>query len=159
VVVIKRRLERLIENLADGLTEVFDLRRSGGYPTVPSATATCAACYAPRRRLRLSLITRGKRARAGIRSTRASILQLLARLLSGADSSWQQDALAKREPFVEDPERNVATGGDGCGSLTAAESTRTGIDAHLHVQVPMFQVIEYRGVLRHPKRVDALNGR
>jgi cellulose synthase/poly-beta-1,6-N-acetylglucosamine synthase-like glycosyltransferase len=143
------------------LTEVFDLRpvRRPTPPFLPHRHVR--GVYAPRSRLRLLVIDKenGGKAdslNAGINFSSYSLVCSV-----DADSILEQDALAKAAmPFVEDPERTVATGGmvriaNGC----RIDHGRV-IDAHLPPsRFAMFQVIEYlRAFFGTRTGWSALNG-
>ncbi len=143
------------------LTEVFDLRpvRRPTPPFLPHRHVR--GVYAPRSRLRLLVIDKenGGKAdslNAGINFSSYSLVCSV-----DADSILEQDALAKAAmPFVEDPERTVATGGmvriaNGC----RIDHGRV-IDAHLpQSRFAMFQVIEYlRAFFGTRTGWSALNG-
>jgi cellulose synthase/poly-beta-1,6-N-acetylglucosamine synthase-like glycosyltransferase len=127
------------------LIEVFDLRpaRRPTPPFLPHRPVR--AVYAPRSRLRLLVIDKENGGKAD--SLNAGINFATCPLVCSvdADSILEQDALAKAAmPFIEDPERTVATGGmvriaNGCridhGRVTEAQLPRS--------RFAMFQVIEY----------------
>jgi cellulose synthase/poly-beta-1,6-N-acetylglucosamine synthase-like glycosyltransferase len=127
------------------LIEVFDLRPVP-QPTPPFLPhRPVRAVYAPRSRLRLLVIDKENGGKAD--SLNAGINFATCPLVCSvdADSILEQDALGKTAlPFIEDPERTVATGGmvriaNGCqidhGRVTEAHLPRSSF--------AMFQVIEY----------------
>jgi cellulose synthase/poly-beta-1,6-N-acetylglucosamine synthase-like glycosyltransferase len=127
------------------LIEVFDLR-AVRRPTPPFLThRPVRGVYAPRSQLRLLVIDKENGGKAD--SLNAGINFAACPLVCSvdADSILEQDALAKAVmPFIEDPERTVATGGlvriaNGCridhGRITEAQLPRS--------RFAMFQVIEY----------------
>ena len=134
---------------ADGtmerLTEVFDLRPVRR-PTPPFlAHRRVRGVYAPASQLRLLVIDKDNGGKAD--SLNAGINFTTCPLVCSvdADSILEHDALAKAAmPFIEDPERTVATGGmvriaNGCrvehGRVSDAGLPRS--------RFAMFQVIEY----------------
>ncbi|HWG60108.1 MAG TPA: glycosyltransferase [Streptosporangiaceae bacterium] len=127
------------------LIDVFDLRPVQR-PTPPFVThKPVRGVYAARSQLRLLVIDKDNGGKAD--SLNAGINFATCPLVCSvdADSILEQDALAKTAmPFVEDPERTVATGGmvriaNGCridrGRVTEAHLPRSAL--------AMFQVVEY----------------
>jgi len=107
--------------------------------------APIRAIYAPRGTLRLLVVDKENGGKADALNAGIAFASFPLYCTVDADSMLEQDALAKTvRPFVEDPERTVATGGmiriaNGCrverGRVVEARLPRS--------RLAMFQVVEY----------------
>jgi cellulose synthase/poly-beta-1,6-N-acetylglucosamine synthase-like glycosyltransferase len=129
----------------DHLTETFGIRPSPR-PTPPFLRhRPVRAVYTPHSRLRLLVIDKENGGKADSLNAGINFASYPLICTIDADSILEQDALAKAAlPFVEDPDRTVATGGmvrlaNGC----RVERGRV-MQAHLpSSRFAMFQAVEY----------------
>lgn len=128
------------------MVETFDMRKVER-PTPPHLShAEVRGVYTPRGKLNLLLVDKengGGKADAMNAGINFASFPLVCAI--DADSVLDQDALVKTAmPFIEDPERTVATGGlvriaNGC-RVDGGRVVEAGLPRKL---LPMFQVVEY----------------